>query len=608
MTRSNIDPVLRTGGAIVTAAVVAIIVVLVVPVPTFALDVLVCINLCVAMLLLLVAMQVPNARSLSAFPTMLLFATLFRLAVNVSSTRLILSQADAGTVIQAFGSFVVSGELVVGAVVFGLITFIQFVVVARGAERVSEVAARFSLDAMPGKQLALDAEVRSGRMSAAAASAAREALENDSQLFGAMDGAMKFVRGDAIAGVFITSVNIVAGLAVGVWSLDMELPQAAHTFITLAIGDGLVTQIPSVLVALAAGVVVTRSRGSQRGVGEEIFGQLTAQPRAIVWTSVLVAVLAAVPGLPAVPFALVAAALAGVAAHQIWRKQRQRTPSSSGDAGILLLIGDELDATRLQRSALELTRRLHDDLGLRVEGTTTRAIAGRRFEAQINGRAIACLDAPTTAHAIDALEQGAQRHAHEVIDHRFVQDLLAATESRSPELVSETVGKRIDVATLTAVMRTLVAEGVPIDRLDRTLEVVADAAATRPGASEVVEAVRLVRATDLMLRNRDSDGALRYVEVDDEVTELLRSSVRASGGNTHVAMSPADRKQLLESLSTAFAGREGLPRVLLAPPSVRPHLRSVIADDLWDVCVLSQAELTAEGVTAMERIGWAQLP
>src|SRR3954453_16251694 len=227
------------------ALVVGVVAMMIVPLPTWLLDVLLATNLSLSVAILLVVLYVPDALAIATFPTVLLLTTLFRLALNVSSSRLILLQANAGDVIKAFGGFVVRGNYVVGAVVFLILTIIQFVVIAKGSERVAEVGARFVLDAMPGKQMAIDAEVRSGTIDGNEARRRRRLLSRESQFYGSMDGAMKFVKGDVIASLIITVINIGAGLAVGVLQRDMEPAAALRRYGLLTIGDGLVSQIPS---------------------------------------------------------------------------------------------------------------------------------------------------------------------------------------------------------------------------------------------------------------------------------------------------------------------------------------------------------------------------
>ncbi|MCB0352418.1 MAG: FHIPEP family type III secretion protein, partial [Bdellovibrionales bacterium] len=233
--------------------VIAITAMLLIPLPTGLLDVLLVLNISFSLLLLVVGLYMPNALALLAFPSLLLLTTLFRLGLNVASTRLILSQGDAGRVIEAFGTFLIQGELLVGVIIFLIITIVNYVVIAKGSSRVSEVAARFALDALPGKQMAIDSDLRAGLLTAQEAERRREELRKESQLFGSMDGAMKFVQGDAIAGFFIIVTNIVGGLSIGLLQ-GMDVADAVQTYTMLTVGDGLVSQIPALLISICAGI------------------------------------------------------------------------------------------------------------------------------------------------------------------------------------------------------------------------------------------------------------------------------------------------------------------------------------------------------------------
>ncbi|MGZ6077205.1 MAG: FHIPEP family type III secretion protein [Myxococcaceae bacterium] len=309
--RSILAAVLRNRELVLPCLVAAILGALVVPLPTWLLDLGLALNLVAAAALLVAALQAGSPLELSAFPTLLLVTTLFRLALNVSSTRLALADGHAGAIIQAFGEFVVRGDYVVGGVVFAVVTLVQFLVVAKGAERVSEVAARFTLDAMPGKQMAIDADLRAGLIDQTAARERRRALERESQMFGAMDGAMKFVKGDVLAGLVIVLVNLVGGVLVGVLQRGLEGQEALARYALIAIGDGLVSQVPSLCIAVAAGLVVTRVTPGEegQGLGEDIGLQLLGS-RGAPWLLAGVAgALALVPGMPRVTFVALGMAL-----------------------------------------------------------------------------------------------------------------------------------------------------------------------------------------------------------------------------------------------------------------------------------------------------------
>jgi len=300
---------------------------MVLPLPARVLDVLLAANISLSLLLLLLSMNVRHVLDLSVFPTMLLVATLFRLALNISSTRLILLHGYAGEVIQAFGQFVVGGNFVVGAVVFLILVIIQFVVITRGAERVAEVAARFTLDAMPGKQMSIDADLNAGIIDEHEARRRRAEIEREADFYGAMDGASKFVKGDAIAGIIITIVNILAGFAVGILQQGLSVTEALARYTLLTIGDGLVSQIPALLVSTATGVIVTRA-ASANNLGRDLTHQLTAEPTVLAVAAGALAALAILPGLPAIPF-LVLAAILGGSARLLWRRRREALSSAA---------------------------------------------------------------------------------------------------------------------------------------------------------------------------------------------------------------------------------------------------------------------------------------
>jgi type III secretion protein V len=380
----------RLSDVLLAAFVVAVVAMMILPLPTWLLDLLLTLNIAVSVTLLMMAIYVPEAMRFSAFPTLLLVSTLFRLGLEVSSTRLILAQADAGEVIRAFGQFVTSGNLIVGAVVFLILTLIQFIVIAKGAERVAEVAARFTLDAMPGRQMAIDAELRAGACDMEDARRRRSLLQRESQLYGAMDGAMKFVKGDAIAGMVIIVVNIVGGLAVGTLQMGLPLAEALDIYSVLTIGEGLVTQIPALVVSVAAGMIVTRvaSEDADSHLGKDIGTQILRQPKAIAVTAALLVLLALLPGMPFIPFMLLGL-VGGMTAFALLTRrpfarvqgrgekqpadQREElfvplvTPVAvEATPALLTELGDGEEGRFLAREVHELRAALFAELGVRV--------------------------------------------------------------------------------------------------------------------------------------------------------------------------------------------------------------------------------------------------
>ena len=288
-------------------AVIIVVVMFMIPLPTFILDLLLTLNISFSLTILISAIYLTNPLELSVFPSLLLVATLFRLGLNVSTTRLILSQADAGEVIATFGDFVVGGNYIVGFVIFVILVAIQYIVITKGAERVAEVSARFTLDAMPGKQMSIDADLSSGLITEAEARQKREEIRQEADFYGAMDGASKFVKGDAIAGIIITLINIVGGLVIGVIQQGMPITEALTTYTLLTVGDGLVSQIPALLISTATGIVVTRA-ASEGNLGEDFTNQIFSQPRTLLIVGVVIFLLGALTPLPFIPFFFLALA------------------------------------------------------------------------------------------------------------------------------------------------------------------------------------------------------------------------------------------------------------------------------------------------------------
>jgi len=305
--------------------IIAVLVIMIIPLPTWLLDILLSCNITFSVVIILISMYIVEALEISVFPSLLLFTTIFRLALNISSTRLILLNGDQGTaaagqVIRAFGTFVVGGNYVVGVVVFAILVIINLIVITKGSGRIAEVAARFTLDAMPGKQMSIDADLNNGIIDEEEAKIKREKIEKESDFYGSMDGASKFVRGDAAAGIIITFVNIIGGLIIGVLQKDMSLAEAAETYTLLTVGDGLVSQIPALMISTSAGIIVSRA-ASDGHMGTQLTTQLTVHPRAFGTASAVLLFFAFVPGLPAIPF-LGLSAVAGLMSYSVSQSRK----------------------------------------------------------------------------------------------------------------------------------------------------------------------------------------------------------------------------------------------------------------------------------------------
>ncbi|MGB3122850.1 MAG: type III secretion system export apparatus subunit SctV [Pseudomonas sp.] len=311
-------------GAVV---VLAIVFIFIVPLPTWLVDILIALNICISCLLIVLALYLPGPLAFSSFPSILLLTTMFRLALSIATTRLILLEQDAGDIVEAFGNFVVGGNLAVGLVIFMILTLVNFLVITKGSERVAEVAARFSLDAMPGKQMSIDSDLRAGLIDGTQARDKRDQLSRESQLFGAMDGAMKFVKGDAIAGLVIVVINLLGGFSTGMFQHGMSAADSMALYSVLTIGDGLIAQIPALLISLTAGMIITRvapdGRQGVSNMGAEIARQMTSEPKSWMIASVGMLAFSALPGMPTTVFILIAAITGSLGFYLMRQRQRE---------------------------------------------------------------------------------------------------------------------------------------------------------------------------------------------------------------------------------------------------------------------------------------------
>lgn len=394
---------------VLAVILVSIIFMMILPLPTWLVDVLIGINMTISAMLLMVALYLPSPLAFSSFPSVLLVTTLFRLGISIATTRLILLNGDAGHIVYTFGNFVVGGNLVVGLVVFLILTIVQFVVITKGAERVAEVAARFSLDAMPGKQMSIDGDMRAGTIDMDEAKRRRNVVEKESQLYGAMDGAMKFVKGDAIAGLIIVSVNLLGGILIGTMQKGMTAADAAKTYSVLTIGDGLISQIPALFIAICAGMIVTRVQTGDgpSNVGKDIGSQVLSQPKALLIAAGVALGMGAIPGMPVATF-LTLAAILGVIGFTLMRgatkvvdaktgevtevpamqaaaEPPKKTKNEAGDefAPTVALMMDvaahlqsSFDANVMNEELLKIRRALYFDLGVPFPGIQLRFNAG----------------------------------------------------------------------------------------------------------------------------------------------------------------------------------------------------------------------------------------
>jgi type III secretion protein V len=620
--------------AVLAVLVISIVAMMIVPLPTWLLDILLATNLSLSVAILLVVLYVPDALAIATFPTVLLLTTLFRLALNVSSTRLILLQADAGEVIRAFGFFVVRGNYVVGGVVFLVLTIIQFIVIAKGSERVAEVGARFVLDAMPGKQMAIDAELRSGTIDGNEARRRRRSLSRESQFYGSMDGAMKFVKGDVIASLVITIVNILGGLAIGVAQHGMPAVDALKRYGLLTIGDGLVTQIPALILSTGAGVLVTRvaSEEPDTPLGEELSRQVFGVPKALRVAGLFVILLGLVPGLPTVPFLVIGVAfffIARARAGQLEKDDKrvatepapQRDGARRGPSFVPMVVPwsvevsadlepalDDSDAGEpgIRSRVLALREELFAELGVPLPPPRVRvatSLPARHFVLSLHevpARAIA-LDATVT----DALI--AERVAHETaallrsraadfLGLAETQRLLDELEQFAPATVRNVVPKPVSLMLLADVLRRLIEERVSIRDLRAILEALSSVASAEKDPLQLSEFVRAQLRRAITFKLTRGAPNLDVYLLDPMIEDTVRRAITRTPNGAFLTLPPAAARDVITAIRRSLMSDGVLASapVILTQPDIRRFVKKLIEPEVGDVSVVSFAELLPE--------------
>ncbi len=613
----------RYGDLMLVAGVALIVALMVLPLPPLAVDMLVAVNICCGVVLLLVAIYVRSPLEFSVFPSVLLITTLFRLALSIATTRMILLEAHAGHIIDAFGRMVAGGNLVVGLVVFLIITVVQFIVIAKGAERVAEVAARFTLDAMPGKQLSIDSDLRAGLIDKDEARRRRRELELESKLHGSLDGAMKFVKGDAIASIVIVVINLAGGLAIGTLQRDMPLGAAMQTYSILTIGDGLVTQIPALLGAMAAGLIVTRATDEERDrhLSDAIGRQIAAKPRVLLVAAGLCLMLALVPGFPAGVFVVLALLLAavGVTLTPALRETalRRLEPALRGVARrpapvaatlattlpearpsvplLLELPAATLDAAQAEQ-LLHGLRGVLDRFQLQL-GLLLPRIAVHP-QASVDGWRLLAFEVPVAEGALppqqglpqalaEACHETLRRHATLFVGTQETSSLLTRASADYPDVVKEVL-RALPLARVAEILRRLVEEEVPIRNQRDILEALADAAQREKDVFALTEMARIA------LRRQTShrvapQGELRALLLEPALEDQLRAAVRVTNGQPGLALDPPEAQAVMQRL--AHAVHAWRPAAVVTAVDIRRHVRKLIESDCFDTPVISFHEL-----------------
>ena len=685
MNLETVRRLLRHTDLLAAVAVVMVVTMLVVPLPAALLDLLITLNISAALTIVVATMYLGKALEFSAFPSLLLLTTMFRLAINVSVTRLILTTGDAGSVVKSFGQFVVGGNVVVGLVIFLILVVIQFVVVTNGAGRVAEVAARLTLDAMPGKQMAIDADLNAGLITDEQARSRRIEISREADFYGAMDGASKFVKGDAMAAVIITAINLLGGIVVGMLQHHLGFSEATHQFSLLTVGDGLAAQIPALLISVATGIIVTRA-ASDRDLGSDIANQILRQRKAPLVAAAAICLFALVPGLPKLPFLMIGGIFGAIG----WSVRKgmpgevdaDATPApaaaalpaggqASGEAlerlsvdalelaigfGLVPLVDDGSSGALLRRVSMIRRQiagelgivipavRIHDELGmdsheylLKVRGSeiargrimpghllamdpgdavgglqgipTTEPAFGlpavwvhesARAEAESLGYTVVDAESMIVTHLTETIRS----HAAELLTRQDVKALLDQLKETNAAVVEEIVPEVLSLGEIQRVLRSLLAEGVPVRDLGTIMEAIGDKARITRDTGLLTEYARQALGRAITAPHLDERLCLQAITLDPAIEQEVATSITQTTDGEYLAIDPPRAQAIVGALRAQVehaAAQGGRGAVLLCSARVRRHLRRLIAQAQPHLPVCSYNEI-APGVN-VETIG-----
>ena len=662
--------------SVIPLGILVIVAMMVLPLPTFLLDVFFSFNILLALLVLMIAIHSFRPLDFSSFPTLLLVATVLRLALNVASTRIVLANGHTGTdaagqVIEAFGSFVIAGNFVVGIFVFAILVIINLVVITKGAGRVSEVTARFTLDSMPGKQMAIDADLNAGILTPEEATERRNEVAREADFYGSMDGASKFVKGDAVAGILILAINVLGGITIGVAQYSLSLGEAASLYTILSIGDGLVAQIPSLLLSIGTAIIVTRV-SSSGSMSEHIGGQISI-PQAWYPVAVVIGIIGLVPGMPSVLF-LSLAAITGIIGFMISRSAgKAETPDmidsfadeeyEEDDSTVsaeqitdnsrisvvlsyplIALVEDEVNGplvTRIASVRKEISKslgfvipsvRVKDDLNLEPNfyqikigqrivaedkvypgrlltiptGDSAIALEGekvieptfgleaywiteqQRTLAEARGYVVVEPEAVITTQLSKVIEQ----NAHELIGQDELKQVIDRLAEASPSLVESVVPKLVPLHNLTAIMKKLLEEQIPINDMRKILEVLAELSGRNMSIDDTAEALRPYLIPLLLQRMVPHKDAIPVITLDPEFENLLINADRQNQ-QSDLIIDGKLSQNMIQKLSTVVDDQMAESKIpfLIVAPVIRKKLSKLVRAHLSDLNILSFTEL-----------------
>jgi len=588
----------RHTDAVLALGVIGLVLLLILPLPTLFLDAFLCISIVLSVMVLLLTLYVDSALEFSAFPSVLLFLTLFRLGLNIASTRMILTEAEAGDIIRTFGEFVIKENTLVGLILFFLLTVINFIVVTKGAGRIAEVAARFTLEALPGKQMAIDSELSSGLITHSQAKEERNKLNLEANFYGAMDGASKFVKGDAIAGLMITSINIAGGLLVGIFVKGLSWQQSWTTMTRLTIGDGLVTQIPALLVSIGAAMMVTRA--SSGSLGKTVPQQIFHQPKVLIITAIMLLMFSFIPGMPLLVILPLSVILLLAGFFQNKTQTKRKSPSEEKKEHSFLVAPLEIQlgyqvvlfAESLQDKLKEIREKVAFHLGVKVPAvhiSDQMDLSPTGWAILIKGVKVASGRDAELHFLVQRLTEQIELHAYELINRQDVAQMLQTVKNYDSAVVDELYPKKLSLGQILKVLQHLLKERVPIRDFMTILEILADQATGEKSDLEALaEEVRQGLAGKISEEFFGKTKKAHVITIDPRVEQMLT----ASKGDLRPRAIDKLAQKLIQFQEKGK--KKGVNAVILTTVSTRARLKRLIEKQLPDLPVLSYKEVAPD--------------
>ena len=594
--------ILRAGEFVLPVGLISCLIVILMPLPAAVIDLLLVGSITLSVIVLLTTIHIRKPLEFNIFPSLLLGMTLGRLVLNIATTRLILTQADhqgqraAGGVIEAFGDFVAGGNLIVGMIIFAIIVLIQFVVITKGATRISEVAARFALDGMPGRQQAIEAELNAGNIDKHTARAQRNELHQQADFLGAMDGASKFVRGDAVAGLLITVVNILGGLVIGIFQLGMSPIEAGNLFTRLTIGDGLVSQLPALLIALAAGLLVTRSSRSAN-LPAELLGQLFSRPRALALASLFLflLLLTDLPKIPLIVSAVGCISLSFLLVESQKKSARaeQKPPDTSKpqieellsvnpleiELGLgLLRLADRSRGGNFLDRIPQIRNKIATDIGMVLPTVRVRdnlELDPDEYRVKLSEMVVATGKTNSSTELANRLYETIEKHSAEILNRDATQFLLEQVRQKHPVVVEEIVNHKVTLAEIQQTLQLLLRERLPIRQMTLILESLGDVAELEKNPVLRTEFVRRRMARTITDRHKGIDGELSVIQFDSDLTETIHRALQYTPQGFSVNVSSALIDAIDEQLLPLISESPKEQLILLVSGDIRPAVRHI---------------------------------